>query len=248
MKLTFLGTGTSTGVPQIACKCAVCTSTDERDKRLRASVWIEAGEQNILIDCGPDFRQQMLRHGFDKLSAVLLTHGHYDHIGGLDDVRPFGNVLIYAENRVNKQIRMAMPYCFREKLYPGVPKITLNNIDENAFNIGDIKIQPIRVMHASLPILGFRIANLAYLTDVKTIEDKAFEQLKALDVLILTALRVQPHIAHLTIDEAVEMATKIGAKRTYFIHFSHDAGKHADVALRLPPNMYLSYDNLQIEF
>ncbi len=248
MKLTFLGTGTSTGIPQIACKCVVCASTDQRDKRLRSSVWIEADEQNILIDCGPDFRQQMLSHGFDKLSAILLTHEHYDHIGGLDDVRPYGNVSIFAEKRVNEHIMSAMPYCFRDKLYPGVPKITLNNINENAFNIGKLMIQPIRIMHASLPILGFRIGKMAYLTDVKTMPEAAFEHLRDLDVLILNALRVQTHISHLTLDEAVDLAGKIGARKTYFTHFSHDAGKHADVERTLPDNIFLSYDNFQIEF
>lgn len=248
MKLTFLGTGTSTGIPQIACKCAVCNSTDPRDKRLRASVWIESEKQNILIDCGPDFRQQMLTHGVEKLSTILLTHEHYDHIGGLDDVRPFGNVSIYAQERVNKHIRNAMPYCFREKLYPGVPKITLNNITENAFNIGELTIQPINILHALLPILGFRIGKMAYLTDVKTLPEQAFEHLRELDVLILNALRVQTHISHLTLDEAVELAQKIGARKTYFTHFSHDAGKHADVESTLPDNIFLSYDNLQIEF
>ncbi len=248
MKLAFLGTGTSTGIPQIACNCAVCNSTDLRDKRLRASVWIEYEEQNILIDCGPDFRQQMLTNKIEALSTILLTHEHYDHIGGLDDVRPFGNVSIYALERVNKHIRVAMPYCFREHLYPGVPKITLNNIDENPFNIGGLTIQPINILHAELPILGFRIGKMAYLTDVKTLPDDAFEHLHDLDVLVLNALRVKTHISHLTLDEAVELALKIGARKTYFTHFSHDAGKHADVESTLPDNIFLSYDNLQIEF
>lgn len=248
MKLTFLGTGTSTGIPQIACKCAVCNSTDQRDKRLRASVWIEAEGQNILIDCGPDFRQQMLTNKIEALSTILVTHEHYDHIGGLDDVRPFGNVSIYALERVNRHIKTAMPYCFKEKLYPGVPKITLNNITDNAFNIGNLTIQPINILHAALPILGFRIGKMAYLTDVKTLPDEAFEHLRELDVLVLNALRVQTHISHLTLDEAVELAQKIGARKAYFTHFSHDAGRHADLEKTLPDNIFLSYDNLQIEF
>lgn len=248
MKLIFLGTGTSTGIPQIGCKCEVCSSTDERDKRLRASVMIQNGDQNILIDCGPDFRQQMLSHNFDTLSAVLITHEHYDHLGGLDDVRPFGSITVYAEERVNRHIMDAMPYCFREKLYPGVPLIKLVNITEEAFVINDLTIQPIRVMHAKLPILGFRIGTMAYLTDVKSIADETLEQLRNLDVLILTALRLQPHIAHLTLGEAVELARKIGAKRTFFTHFSHDLGLHGEVEDQLPENLYLSFDNLEIEF
>lgn len=248
MKLIFLGTGTSTGIPQIGCKCKVCTSSDKRDKRLRASVMICDNDQHILVDCGPDFRQQMLEHNFDALSAVLVTHEHYDHLGGLDDVRPFGNVTVYAEERVNRHIMHAMPYCFREKLYPGVPLIKLINIDEKAFNINDIHIQPIRIMHANLPILGFRFGKLAYLTDVKTIDEASTEQLRNLDVLVLTALRIQPHIAHLTLDEAIELAQRIGAKKTFFTHFSHDLGLHADVESNLPENFFLSYDNLEIEF
>jgi len=248
MKLTFLGTGTSTGIPQIACKCSVCKSADTRDKRLRASVLVDTGNQHVLIDCGPDFRQQMITHQVEQLTAVLITHEHYDHIGGLDDVRPFGDVAIYAEKRVNENIRSVMPYCFKEKLYPGVPKITLNTIDENAFNIEQLKIQPVRIFHAKLPILGFRIEKMAYLTDVKTIPDESFEQLRDLDVLILNALRVQSHISHITINEAIALAQKIGARKTYFTHFSHDAGKHAELEYALPENIFLAYDNLQIEF
>lgn len=248
MKLIFLGTGTSTGIPQIGCKCKVCTSADSRDNRLRASVLVTDGVQNILVDCGPDFRQQMLSHKLDTLSAVLITHEHYDHLGGLDDVRPFGNIAVFAEERVNNHIKHAMPYCFREKLYPGVPLITLNNINENPFNVSDIRIQPIRVMHANLPILGFRFGNLAYLTDVKTIDKRTFEQLRGLDVLILNALRIEPHIAHITFNEALQMASEIAAKKTYFTHFSHDLGLHAEVESSLPENIFLSYDNLEIEF
>ncbi len=247
MKLTFLGTGTSTGVPQIGCKCDVCTSTDFHDKRLRASAIIETGSETVLIDCGPDFRQQVLNNKVSTISAVLITHGHYDHVAGLDDLRPYGNVNIYAENLVNKQIKRTMPYCFKKDLYPGVPKLKLNNINEKTFYIGELEIQPIRVFHADLPILGFRIGKLAYLTDVKTIETNTYKQLENLDILILNALRVQSHISHINIDEAILIASKVGAKKTYFTHFSHDAGKHADLQNKMPENVFISYDNLVIE-
>jgi phosphoribosyl 1,2-cyclic phosphate phosphodiesterase len=247
MKLTFLGTGTSTGVPQIACNCAVCTSNNPYDKRLRASVLIETASESILIDCGPDFRQQVLTNSIRKITAVLLTHGHYDHVGGLDDLRPFGNVNIYAEQNVTKQIKRNMPYCFKKNLYPGVPQIVLNNIDEKAFYIGKEEIQPIRVYHADLAILGYRIGAFAYLTDVKTIEQKTYEQLTNLDMLVINALRVQSHISHINIQEAMEIAEKIGAKKTYFTHFSHDAGLHENLQHAMPQNIFIPYDNLVIE-
>lgn len=247
MKIIFLGTGTSTGVPQIACKCDTCTSTDVRDKRLRASVCVETENKTILIDCGPDFRAQMIDHNITELNHILITHGHYDHVGGLDDVRPFGNVTIYAEQNVISQIHTSMPYCFAENPYPGVPKLSLREISEESFLIDGIHIQPIRVMHARLPILGFRIGKMAYLTDLKSIDDAQLKQLEDLDVLILNALRIQTHIAHINIDEAIVLAQKIGAKTTYFTHFSHDAGKHAEIQKKMPSGIIIAHDNLTIE-
>lgn len=248
MKITFLGTGTSTGVPQIGCNCNVCTSNDTYNKRLRASVLIETdNNEKILIDCGPDFRAQALQNKIKSINGVLITHGHYDHIGGLDDLRPFGNVNIFAESNVIKQIKQSMPYCFTGNLYPGVPKITLNNIEKKTFIIGKQTIDPIRVYHAELPILGFRIGNIAYLTDVKTIESETFEKLKNLDILILNALRKEVHISHINIDEAIIIAQQIGAKKTYFTHFSHDAGNHSELQKEMPENIAISYDNLIIE-
>ena len=247
LKISFLGTGTSTGIPQIACKCKVCQSTDKRDKRLRASVLIECGEEKILIDAGPDLRAQLLNAGVTKLSGVLLTHEHYDHVGGLDDIRPLGEIAVYAETRVLRHIRKVMPYCFAEKLYPGVPRIVLCPVELDAFKVGSVEVQPIRVFHAKLPVLGYRIANVAYITDLKSISDSSIKQLRGLDVLVLNALRIDQHIAHISLSEAIELAEKIGARCTYFTHFSHDLGLHADVQKMLPENMFLSWDGLMLE-
>jgi phosphoribosyl 1,2-cyclic phosphate phosphodiesterase len=246
MKLLFLGTGTSTGIPQIGCGCKVCTSTEIKDIRLRASVLISEGDTRILIDCGPDLRQQLIRYKIYHLSGILLTHEHYDHVGGLDDVRPLGEAQLYAEKKVLGVIQRNMPYCFAENKYPGVPLIKLHEISEEPFTIGELEIQPIRVMHARLPILGYRFGHIAYLTDAKTIEDKSIEQLKGLDILVINALRPQKHISHLSLDEAIEIATKIGAKETYFTHMSHDMGLHNEVNMILPEHIQLSYDGLEL--
>lgn len=246
MNLLFLGTGTSTGIPQIGCTCKTCISTDNKDKRLRAAVLISEGETEILIDCGPDIRQQLLTHNIHHISAILLTHEHYDHLGGLDDVRPLGSTKIYGEKLVLETIKRNMYYCFEKKKYPGVPRLQLNEIETQLFSINQIKIQPIRVMHAQLPILGFRINRIAYLTDVKTIDEQAIEQLQNLDILIINALRHKEHVAHLDLHEALKIAGKIGAKKTYFTHMSHDMGVHEEATLLLPPNHHFAYDGLSI--
>ena len=246
MELLFLGTGTSTGIPQIGCLCKVCQSTNSKDKRLRASVVISEGNTRILIDCGPDLRQQLIEHETYQLSGILLTHDHYDHVGGLDDVRPLGETHLYAEKKVLGVIQRNMPYCFAENKYPGVPLIQLHTIDENEFYIDKLKIQPIRIMHARLPILGFRIGKVAYLTDVKTIAESEIEKLKGLDTLVINALRIDKHISHLSLSEALEIATKIGAGKTYFTHMSHDMGLHEEVNQILPPTIQLAYDGLKI--
>lgn len=246
MNLLFLGTGTSTGVPQIGCKCSVCSSSDPKDKRLRASVLITEGKNRILIDCGPDLRQQFITHKIDSLSAIVLTHEHYDHVGGLDDVRPLGEAQLYAEKKVLGIIQRNMPYCFGDHKYPGVPTIHLHEIDENKFSINNIEIQPIRINHAQLPILGFRIGNMAYLTDVKTIDEESFNLLKNLDILVLNALRPNKHISHLSLDEALQLAKRIGARETYFTHMSHDMGLHEQVNQLLPEHVQLAYDGLQL--
>lgn len=251
MKVKFLGTGTSTGVPEIGCQCAVCRSQDTRDRRLRASVLINTNGKRILIDCGPDFRQQMLNEEFSQIKRVLLTHEHYDHVSGIDDLRPFcrfGDIDIFANKRTCKVLLERIPYCFTDNKYPGVPSINLNRIDEDrSFYIQDIEILPVTVMHYKLPILGYRIGNFAYLTDAKYIPEEEYAKLKNLDTLVINALRINEHISHQTLQEALETIERIAPKRAYLIHMSHQIGLHAEVEKTLPPNVFLSYDGLEIE-
>lgn len=253
MHITILGTGTSTGVPQIGCNCPTCTSLDPRDKRLRCSALIEVDGQRILIDCGPDFRQQMLRTEFHALDAVLITHEHYDHVGGLDDLRPysiFGDVKIYAEPFCADHLRERIPYCFitKERRYPGVPALDMEEIQPHVpFSIGKVEIMPIRVMHGRLPILGFRIKNMAYITDMKTIPFKEVPLLQGIDTLILNALRHEPHNTHQTIEEAIDFARALGSPATYLIHMSHHIQPHAEEEALLPEGFHLAYDFMEIE-
>lgn len=254
MKLSVLGSGTSTGVPEIGCTCPVCTSTDPRDNRLRASSLLHTDDAVILIDCGPDFREQMLRTStFERIDGVLITHEHYDHVGGLDDLRPFcrfGEIPIYSDAYTADHLRMRMPYCFVEKKYPGVPRIYLQEITaDEPFYIRQTEIVPLQVMHGRLPILGYRIGGrLGYITDMLTMPDASFEQLRDLDVLVVNALRPQSHPTHQSISEALATAERIGAKETYFIHMSHHAGLHAELSKQLPPHLHYAYDGLIIDF
>ena len=250
MKITILGSGTSTGVPEIGCTCPVCTSSDPRDHRLRASALIETDDTRILIDCGPDFRTQVLGLPFKKIDGVLITHEHYDHVGGLDDLRPFcrfGEVPIYAEPHTAERLRTRMPYCFVDHSYPGVPNIPLQEIEENrTFLINHIPVTPLRVMHGRLPILGYRIGNIGYITDMLTMPDVSYEQLRQLDVLVVNALRIAPHPTHQNLAEALDTARRIGAKETYFIHMSRHNGLQAEVERQLPPHVYFASDGLEI--
>jgi len=252
-KITFLGTATSQGIPVIGSDNPVSLSDNLKDKRLRSSVLINWDDFNLLIDCGPDFRQQMIRSNCSKLDAILFTHEHADHTAGLDDIRPFsyrqGKIPIYLHKRVLSSFETRFAYIFNEhQRYPGVSEFTVNLISkENDFEVGGKLITPVEVLHQKLPVLGFRIDNFAYLTDVKTIETKELDKIYNLDVLVLSALRFEPHPTHLNIDEAIQIINKVKPKKTYLIHISHDMGFHDEVSKRLPENVYLSYDGLEIE-
>lgn len=253
MKLTFLGTGTSCGVPTIGCQCEVCTSSDPHDSRLRCSAMIETASTRVVIDCTPDFRQQMMQREFRKINGILVTHSHYDHIGGTDDVRPFcvfGDINIYGNTQAVEGMRQMLPYCFAEHLYPGVPKLSLHTIEPHReFAVGDIPVMPFTVMHAKLPILGFRFGNsLAYITDMKSIAHEEEQHVYGVDTLVVNALRLtEEHQSHILLDEAIEFAKRVGARRTYFVHMSHHIGLHESTCAMLPKGMTLAYDGLEVE-
>ncbi len=251
MKVTFLGSGTSQGVPIIACDCVVCTSPDPKDKRLRSSVMVEHDGKTIVVDTGPDFRQQMLRENVQWLDAVVFTHAHRDHLAGLDDIRGFNFKMkraidLYCEKRVETAIRREFFYAFEEPKYPGVPEMNIHHIGLEPFELFDLKIEPIRVFHHKLPVLGFRFDKFVYITDANLIEPKEMEKIKGCEVLVLNTLRREYHISHFTLNEAIEVVKIIQPKKAYFTHISHQLGKHEDVENELPPNMHLAYDGLAI--
>jgi phosphoribosyl 1,2-cyclic phosphate phosphodiesterase len=250
--ITFLGTGTSQGVPVIACDCEVCTSPDHRDKRLRSSIMIEAEGKVIVIDSGPDFRYQMLRACVKHLDAIVFTHEHKDHVAGMDDIRAFNYrqqaaIDVYATERVQTALKREFSYIFHDFKYPGIPQVELHAIDKEPFNIGDVKLIPIEVMHYKLPVLGFRVGDFTYITDAKTIEPAEVEKIKGSKILVINALQKDKHISHFTLDEAIAFAEIIGAEQTYFTHISHRLGKHEDVSALLPPGIYLAWDGLKLE-
>lgn len=235
----------------LGCTCDVCRSADPRDTRLRCSSLLEIDGLRILIDCGPDFRAQALRHDITGVDAVLLTHEHYDHVGGLDDVRPLGDTDIFGESRVLDAVRRVMPYCFGENKYPGSPTITLHEVQPGEpFGLSSpeskLEILPLRVMHNKLPILGYRIGDIAYITDASSLPEETLGQLRGVRTLIINALQKPAHPAHLSLDESISFARKIGASQTWFIHFSHKIGLHALTDAELPEGMHLAYDNLTI--
>lgn len=251
IKVTFLGTGTSQGIPVIGCTCRVCLSTDPRDNRTRTSVYIENERTRFVIDTGPDFRQQCLREKVNKLDAVLLTHEHKDHIAGLDDVRAFNFIHkmvmpVYATARVFKALQREYAYIFSEDKYPGIPEIKVIDFNKEKFMIGDIEVTPIDVMHYRMPVKAFRVKDFAYITDANLIEDSEKEKLKNLDVLVLNALRREQHISHFTLTEAIAMIQELAPKKAYLIHMSHQMGTHEEVNMELPDNIELAFDGLQL--
>ena len=251
-RLTFLGTGTSQGVPMIGCDCCVCKSADPKDKRLRSSVYVEHNGLRILVDAGPDFRQQMLREGISSVDAILLTHNHKDHVGGLDDIRAFNYhekkaTQIYCEKYVEDSLRMEYSYAFAEKKYPGAPEWKVNIIDEKPFSINGVEIIPIRGMHYRLPVLGYRFGGIAYCTDMNMIEEQEFSKLQGLEHFIINCVRKEKHISHYSLEEAVEVARKVGARHTWITHLSHQLPRHQELIEELPPDIAPAFDGLKLE-
>ncbi len=252
LKITFLGTGTSQGIPVIGSTDPVCLSEDPRDKRLRVSVLIEVRDKNLVIDCGPDFRQQMLRHPVRRLDAILFTHEHADHTAGIDDIRPFffrqGDIPVYAHPRVISSLRRRFDYIFAdENRYPGAPAVEIHHVEKGKpFSLGEVWVTPIDARHNRLQVFGYRIGDFAYLTDVKTLEPGEIEHLEGLKVLVVNALRKEPHHSHFNLEEALEFIEKVKPERAYLTHISHKMGFHGEVEKELPEHVFLAYDNLTL--
>lgn len=251
MEIVFLGTGTSQGVPIIACPCSVCHSDDSRDKRLRTSILIRKGATNVVIDSGPDFRQQMLRENVGHLTGLVFTHEHKDHIAGMDDIRAYNyvnqsKVDVYATNRVQDSLRREFPYVFEDLKYPGVPEINLHTIDGAPFQVGELVLHPLEVLHYRLPVTAFRIDDFSYVTDANHIPESTFEKLKGTEVLVINALRFEKHISHFNFDEALEVIDRVAPTKAYLTHISHQLGKTANVDAMLPDHVKCAYDGLSI--
>jgi len=251
--ITFLGTGTSQGVPVIGCNCAVCSSTDPADNRLRSSVHILVNQLSIVIDTGPDFRQQMLRAKVEKVDAILFTHEHRDHIAGLDDIRAFNFILkkpmnVYGEKRVIRNLMNEFPYIFAEYKYPGIPQVNIHYIDNQPFEVNHLSITPVRVLHYRLPVLGFRLNDFAYITDANHISEDEKKKLEGLKGFAICALRKKDHISHYTLSQALDLISELQPERAYIIHISHQMGLHSIVQNELSENVFLSYDGMEVEF
>ena len=249
IKVTFLGTGTSQGVPMIACKCAVCKSKDSRDRRLRSSVLIELDDVTFVIDTGPDFRYQMLRAEVTKLDAVLFTHEHKDHVAGLDDVRGFNYWMkkpmdIFATEQVQKALKREFYYAFETAQYPGVPQLNLHTIRNSPFKIGENEIIPVQLTHYKMPVFGYRIGKFAYITDANVVADEELKKLDGVEVMVINALRKTSHVSHFSLEEALQIIERVKPKMAYLTHFSHQMGKYVDVVKELPSNVLPAHDGL----
>lgn len=252
MTVTFLGTGTSQGVPIICCECAVCKSNDPKDNRLRSSILIESETTKVIIDAGPDFRQQLLRKNLKSLDAVVFTHEHKDHIAGLDEVKAFNyfnnmKMPVYATERVQTALKREFAYIFSEEKYPGIPEIDLHTITDEPICINDIKLLPIDVIHYKMPVKGYRIRNFTYITDANYISETEKEKIRGSEIIVINALRKEPHLSHFTFSEAINLMQELKPKKAYFTHISHQLGLHQDVSLELPDFIELAYDGLHIE-
>ena len=253
LKITFLGTGTSSGVPMIGCNCKVCLSADKKDNRLRSSILVQSAATTIIVDTTPDFRYQMLRENIQKLDAVLFTHPHKDQVAGLDDIKAFNYfqqqaIDVYANDLTQKALRNEFHYIFADHKYPGVPDVVLNDINEEEFMVGDIPVLPIKVWHLQMPVLGFRFGDFTYITDANRIDEAEKEKIIGSKVLVLNALREKKHISHFTLQEAIDLVKELNVPQAYFTHISHQLGLHENVSKRLPEGCALGYDGLQIEF
>jgi phosphoribosyl 1,2-cyclic phosphate phosphodiesterase len=253
LQITFLGTGTSSGVPMIGCDCEVCTSTNKKDNRLRSSILVQSAHTTLVVDTGPDFRYQMLRQKIKHIDAVVFTHPHKDHLAGLDDIRAFNfytkrPIDVYADSLTEEAVRRDFHYAFSDTKYPGIPELNLNTITQEPFTVGDIPIIPILVWHYKMPVMGFRFGKFTYITDANRIDESEKEKIRGSEVLVLNALRKQTHISHFSLGEAIEMVQELKIPTGYFTHISHQLGRHDEVEAGLPENIHLAWDGLQLNF
>ncbi|MEQ1676907.1 MAG: MBL fold metallo-hydrolase [Chitinophagaceae bacterium] len=253
IKITFLGTGTSSGVPMIGCDCEVCTSADPKDNRLRSSILVRSATTTLVVDTGPDFRYQMLRQKIKHLDAVVFTHPHKDHLAGLDDVKAFNYLHkkpmnVYADSLTEEALRRDFYYAFTDTRYPGIPELNLNTITLEPFIVGDIPVIPVLVWHLKMPVMGFRFGKFTYITDANRIDEQEKDKVRGSEVLVLNALRKQKHISHFTLDEAVDMAEELKVPVAYFTHISHQLGLHAVIESQMPEHIHLAWDGLELEF